>query len=93
MNFSVIPIIVAVSYLIGEIMKLMLCEKNNQIIPLTVTIVGGVLGVIFFYIDPQILLNVDNFGDAFMLGLTSGASATGTNQIYKQLSSYFTKNK
>ena len=38
-----------------------------------------------FYTNPEIIANVGNIWTAFGVGVSSGVSATGTNQIIKQL--------
>ena len=85
MDFVAIPIIVLLTYIIGDIMKLFLSPKQYKVIPLIVTILGGVLGILIYYSEPNILLVFDNYWDALGICLISGASATGTNQIIKQL--------
>ena len=49
------------------------------------SILGGILGVICFYVTPEMIFNVENIWIALGIGIVSGASATCTNQIIKQL--------
>ena len=87
MDFVSIPIIVLICYMIGEIYKVLL--KNNQemyrLIPILVASIGGVLGVLIYFTAPEMIFNVDNLWIALGIGITSGFSATGTNQVIKQL--------
>lgn len=87
MNFSSVPIIVICCYIIGEIYKLIFKEKEElyKLIPIMTSSIGGVLGLVIFYTNPDIIFNADNVWTALCVGIVSGASATGTNQIIKQL--------
>ena len=46
---------------------------------------GAIIGILIFYTNPETMVNVNNFWIAIGVGASSGASATGTNQIIKQL--------
>ena len=63
--------------------------KNSEVvfkyIPILLAVFGGVIGILIYYSNPEILANVDNIWIAFGVGASSGVSATGTNQIIKQL--------
>ena len=87
MDFSSVPVIVVICYIIGEIYKVVFKENTNayKIIPILVAFVGGILGVIVFHTSPEVIFDVDNVWDALLIGILSGFSATGTNQIFKQL--------
>lgn len=86
MELTSMPIIVVICYLIGEIYKILFKNKDElfKFIPIFVSLIGGIIGVIMFFLNPEII-NVSNFWVAFVVGVISGASATGTNQIIKQL--------
>lgn len=86
MELTSMPIIVIICYLIGEIYKILFKNKDElfKFIPIFVSLIGGIIGVIMFFLNPEII-NVSNFWVAFVVGVISGASATGTNQIIKQL--------
>lgn len=86
MNFTSIPIIVVCSYLVGELYKLIFQYKPNayKFIPIVTPLVGGILGIAIFLTTPD-LLGVQNIWNALLLGIVSGASATGANQIIKQI--------
>ena len=87
MNLSGIPIIVVLSYIIGEIYKIVFRKKGEvfKFIPIVLAVIGGTIGIIMFYTNPEIIANVGNIWTAFGVGVSSGVSATGTNQIIKQL--------
>lgn len=86
MEITSMPIIVIICYLIGEIYKVLFKNKQDlfKFIPISVSIIGGIIGLIMYFINPEII-NVPNAWIAFVVGAVSGASATGTNQIIKQL--------
>lgn len=86
MNFASVPIIVILCYILGEIYKIIFKSKKEtyKLIPLLVSLFGGILGVLIYFTAPEIL-NVDNIYLALEIGIISGSSATGTNQIIKQI--------
>ena len=87
MDFISVPIIVLICYMVGEIYKVLLKSKPEmyKLIPILVAIIGGVLGVVIYFTTPEMMLNVDNLWIALGIGIMSGFSATGTNQIVKQI--------
>lgn len=87
MEIICVPAIVSATYALIEAYKKWLAkgrEKWLAFIPLVALVIGGVLGVAIFYIAPQIII-APNVWWALVVGLCSGLSATGTNQIFKQL--------
>ena len=62
-------------------------EKLIRIIPLIACIVGIVLGILCFYAFPTII-SASNLLTAVLIGGSSGLSATGCNQIFKQLKKF-----
>ena len=86
MNFASVPNIVILCYILGEIYKIIFKNKKEtyKLIPLLVSLFGGVLGILIYFTAPEIL-NVDNIYLALEIGIISGSSATGTNQIIKQI--------
>lgn len=92
MEFTSIPIIVIICYIIGEIYKVLFKNKQDlyKLIPIILACFGGLLGILIFLTNPEILLNVSNVWTALGIGMVSGVSSTGTNQIIKQI---FIKNK
>lgn len=81
-----VPIIVSLVYLIIEVIKSSLndSEKFKRYIPIIAAILGGVLEILCFYFAPTII-PADNVIVALFIGIVSGLSATGTNQIFKQI--------
>lgn len=87
MNFTAVPIIVICCYLCGEIYKAIFRNHTNayRFIPLVTSVLGGILGVVIFLTNPEIILDAPNIWIALGVGIVSGASATGANQIIKQI--------
>lgn len=87
MNFTSVPIIVVCCYIIGEIYKILFKNKQEtyKLIPIAMTIIGGLLGIIIYLTNPQMILNAENIWIALGIGIVSGASSTGANQIAKQI--------
>lgn len=81
-----VPAIAGVVYWVIEVIKYTVngSEKFKRFIPLTSAILGTLFGVICFYLVPTIVPS-DNVVLAIVIGAASGLSATGTNQIFKQL--------
>ena len=87
MNFTCVPIIVVCCYLVGEIYK-QIFKKNTdsyRFIPVILPVLGGILGVVIFLTNPEMIFNAQNVWIALGVGIFSGASATGANQIIKQV--------
>lgn len=87
MDYSSLPIIVILCYLICEIYKILFKEKQEKYkyIPLLSSVCGGLLGILIYYTDKQIIFNVNSVWIALSIGIVSGASSTGANQIIKKL--------
>lgn len=81
-----VPAIVVVVYVIIEIIKKCVGEneKFKRFIPLIATALGTVCGVVCFFALPSII-PASNIVMAIVIGGASGLTATGTNQIIKQL--------
>ena len=81
-----IPVIVAIVYAVVEVYKVIFKnnEKAKNIIPIVSGALGTILGVVFFYAVPTIV-PADNALLSAFFGLCSGLTATGSNQIVKQL--------
>jgi len=86
LEFLSIPAISLIVYILIEVIKYTVNqnEKFKKIIPLVSTLLGGALGIVAFYLAPDILPS-DNLIVALVIGIASGLTATGTNQIFKQL--------
>ncbi|MFA6867091.1 MAG: phage holin family protein [Clostridia bacterium] len=82
-----VPIIATIVYWVINLIKYTIKgnEKFKRYIPLVSAGFGAVLGIIGFYLAPQ-LFGTENIFVAIVIGGASGLSATGTNQIFKQLS-------
>ena len=87
MNFTAVPIIVICCYLCGEIYKAMFRNRTDayKFIPVVTSVTGGILGTIIFLTNPEVILDAPNIWVAIGIGVVSGASATGANQIIKQI--------
>ena len=80
-----IPAIVALVYGLMEIYKVIFKgEKAKNIIPIVAGVLGLALGVVAFYVVP-VIVPADNVFLSAFIGLCSGLTATGSNQIVKQL--------
>lgn len=86
LNLISVPAIATAVYLIIEILKKALNnnEKFLRFIPLISLIIGIVAGIICFYFIPSII-PATNVIVAIIIGGASGLTATGTNQIFKQI--------
>lgn len=80
-----VPAIAAIVYWVIALVKnAVQSEKFNRFIPLLAAALGILLGVIAFYAVPGII-PADNVFAAILVGGASGLTATGTDQIIKQL--------
>nr|DAU63894.1 MAG TPA: holin [Caudoviricetes sp.] len=70
-----IPLVIAVCLTVGYLMKKFL-PTDNKYIPLTVTVLGAILGCI----DAHAVTLV-----AIASGMISGLASTGLHQIFKQI--------
>ena len=78
-----IPAIVVISYMITETFKVFI---DNKYLPIVAGISGGVLGVLSFVLQIDIMPATD-IVSALAIGIISGLAATGSNQILKQMKS------
>jgi len=87
MDFTSVPIIVVCCYIVGEIYKVLFKNKQEtyKLIPILVALFGGVLGILIYFTAPELIFNAHNAWIALGIGMVSGVSSTGTNQIIKQL--------
>lgn len=85
-EITTIPTLAAIVYTIIDIAKTAMGgdEKFSRFIPLIACVLGAICGVVAFYCVPGVL-DTQNLLVAIVLGAASGLSATGTNQIAKQL--------
>ena len=87
MEMTSVPIIVVCCYVLGELYKVLFKKKPEtyKLIPCLNVLIGGLLGILMYVTDKEMILGVQNAWIAFGIGMVSGASATGANQIIKQL--------
>ena len=81
-----VPAIATIVYWVMNIIKYAVQdnEKFKRFIPLISAALGAVLGVVAYYAVPSII-PAANVCVALLIGGASGLTATGTNQIIKQL--------
>lgn len=86
MEFTSIPIVVVCCYIIGEIYKFIFKNKQQtyKLIPIVLAILGGGIAIAIYYTNPEIIL-ATSLWQALGIGIVSGASSTGANQVVKQL--------
>ena len=85
-----VPVIVALVFVLMEIYKKFIAKDNEtliRIIPIIAGVLGIIFGIICFYFIPSII-SATNIGTAILIGGASGLSATGCNQIFKQLKKF-----
>lgn len=74
--------ITVVCYLIGMLCKAVEFFKDEWI-PVVMGIFGGIFGIAAWLTTPA--FPADSWLSALAVGIVSGLAATGTNQIFKQL--------
>lgn len=74
--------IVVICYLVGLAVKA-IPQIKNELIPVIVGVVGGLLGIAGMYLMPE--YPAHDVINAFAVGIVSGLASTGVNQVYKQL--------
>lgn len=86
MNYSTIPIIVILCYLIGEIYKVIFMKNKElyRLIPIITAFTGGIIGILIYLTDPNII-NATSIWYSLEIGIVSGASSTGLNQVIKNI--------
>ena len=82
-GLATVTSIVVICYLVGEAVKLF--TINNKYIPVICGIVGGILGVLGMFSIAD--FPAGDYLSAIAVGIVSGLSATGINQIFKQIGS------
>lgn len=83
-EFVAFPAIVVMCYLVGYICKTVGNGKIDKYIPIICGVLGAILGVVVFFTIPN-FIPAENWLIALDIGIVSGLSATGINQIAKQL--------
>lgn len=74
--------IAVICYLVGMGLKAWDAFDDRKI-PVIMGVIGGVLGIVAYFLTPQ-LLPVDDIISSIAVGIVSGFTATGVNQAYKQ---------
>lgn len=82
MQTGTVLAIVVITYLIGAAAKL-IPHIKDEYIPVIVGAAGGVLGVAGMYLMPD--FPAQDIMNAIAIGIVSGLSSTGVNQVYKQI--------
>jgi len=59
-------------------------ERYLRIIPIVAAVIGAAIGILAFYVFPEVV-TAENLLQAIIIGGASGLTATGTNQVFKQL--------
>ena len=86
MENGLIPIIIILTYMFIELLKLILKSKEwlSKVLPIFAGLFGGLIGVCIYLSAPS-LLNVSNIWGSLEIGIISGLASTGTNQIIKKV--------
>lgn len=80
-NYATVLPIVIICYLVGVWCKL--CSKiPNKAIPVIVGVIGGIIAIPAMYIMPD--FPATDVFTAIAVGIMSGFTSTGVNQVYKQ---------
>ena len=82
--YTIVPAILVICYVCGECYKLIFKKNHLKYIPIVVSILGAILGILIYITNPEMLM-VDNIYNALVLGLISGISSVGANEMIKQL--------
>ncbi len=80
-GIATIPSIIIICYLVAQAVKA--TPIDNKYLPIICGVVGGILGVVAMFVVPD--YPAGDYLTAIAIGIVSGLSATGINQIYKQL--------
>ncbi len=85
-----VPMIVTLVFSIMELYKRFIAKDKKilvSIIPIIAAVIGVLAGIVCFYAFPSII-SASDIWKAMLIGGASGLSATGCNQIFKQLRKY-----
>lgn len=86
-SITSITIIAMLCYIFGELYKKIFNSNEGMycLLPLVVSLLGGAIGVMMFLTSSEVLGASVTVWEAMEIGIFSGASSTGTNQIVKQI--------
>ena len=88
-SFTVLPLIAAAVYAVIELLKAVWFDRNadkKKYLPLIAGVLGALLGAVLYFAVPA-AVPASEWYSAVLIGLASGLSAVGINQIGKQLGS------
>lgn len=87
MEYISIPAIVIICYLIGELFKHCILKKKSKykFLPMIVGISGGIIGLITYFVSPELMFNVTSPIVAISIGIVSGLASTGGNEAIKKI--------
>lgn len=91
-EFVVFPAIAVICYFVGVICKTFNNETLDKFIPVICGLLGIILGITMFFTIPN-FIPANNWAEAVCVGIVSGLSATGINQVYKQIKGLITGEK
>lgn len=83
-EFVAFPAIVVICYFVGYVCKSFKNEGLDKFIPDICGALGAILGVVIYFTIPN-FIPAENWVVALVIGIVSGLSATGINQVIKQL--------
>ena len=83
LGIPTVAAIVVICYCVGYALKKTEKFKDNYI-PVAMIILGAVLGIVSYFFAPN-LINTPDIISAIAVGFMSGMTATGINQVYKQI--------
>ena len=82
-NFTAIPCLTVLVYLLAEVFKLATKQQHNETVPVLCGLFGALLGGVTYWLFPELLAGGDLLS-ALAVGTVSGFSATGVHQIFRQ---------
>jgi len=85
-HFVSVPFIVSAVYGIMALWKNAIKDKAKAVkfVPLKAAVLGAVLGVLIFFVMPD-FMPASSWHVALLIGASSGLAATGTHQVFKQM--------
>lgn len=86
-----IPVIGAICYAVIELIKILTknTEQMKNLYPALSACIGAALGIVMFFMEPEWIS--DSVLEAGLIGMASGLSATGGDQIVKRMAAFFHK--
>ena len=86
MELLILPVITIICYIFAEIIKIIFPKNETikKLIPFIVSVIGGFISLLI-YITNKELLGTINVWDTLLIGIMSGLSSTGTNQIIQKI--------